>query len=201
MTRRFSLRDSISRPDVIDIPRAPQSRRLNPTADVMRFRVTLQHVEPAIWRVFDIPANLRLPVLSDTILEAMGWKNSHLHQFGVGRLRIGMRNPEGDDPYLSIDESDVYIAALFYDRGDTCVYQYDFGDWWQHTVQLLDFFPREKGEKYPLLVDGARACPPEDFGGPYVYMEFLNSGKQIPRFDPEAFNFTAARNRVRKVRY
>ena len=187
--------------DVIEIPRQRpvHSRWLNPTADVMRFRVTLSHVEPAVWRVFDIPASVRLDVLSDTILAAMGWKNSHLHQFRIDRLSIGMNNVEDDDPYRSIKETDVFVAAAFRTRGDACLYQYDFGDWWEHTVQLLDFFARVKGEKYPLLVDGARACPPEDFGGPHRYMEFLNSGKEIPRFDPAAFNFTAARNRVRKV--
>lgn len=185
--------------DIVKMPRPPQSKWLIPESDILRFRVTLQDIEPPIWRVFDLPANLRLPVLSATILAAMGWKNSHLHQFKVGRVIIGMRVPEDDDPYRSIKEDDVYIAALFRARGESCVYQYDFGDWWQHEVQLLDFFPREKGTKYPLLIDGARACPPEDFGGPHRYREALKSGKPIPRFDPDAFNFTAARNRVRKV--
>lgn len=37
----------------------------------------------------------RLPVLSDTILAAMGWKNSHLHQFQAGRVLVGMREYSG----------------------------------------------------------------------------------------------------------
>jgi hypothetical protein len=28
--------------------------------------------------------------------------------------------------------------------------------------------------KYPILHDGARACPPEDCGGAYIYMEILH---------------------------
>lgn len=183
----------------MDISRPIEHRWLNPDSDVMRFRVALDEIEPAIWRVFDIPANLRLPVLSDTILAAMGWKDYHLHQFCCGRLHFSMPHVDEPDPYRFIDEQQIFIASIFRDRGDTCGYEYDFGDWWRHTVQLLDFFPREKGVKYPLLVDGACACPPEDFGGPYRYTEFLQSGEQMPSFDPAAFNFVAARNRVRKV--
>ena len=177
----------------------PQRRWMIPDRDVMRFRVVLEHVQPPVWRVFDIPANVRLFVLSDAILAAMGWKNHHLHQFRFGRLRFTMPT-EDDDPYRIIDERDVHVAALFHDRGDECGYQYDFGDWWEHTVQFMDFFEREKGAKYPLLVDGARACPPEDFGGPHRYMEFLQSGQRLPRFNPDEFNVTAARNRVARVR-
>lgn len=182
----------------MDISRPVQSRWLNPTSDVLRFRVALDHIEPTIWRLFDIPADAVLPVLSATILAAMGWKNYHLHQFRIGRLRFGMPLAEEPDIRL-IDERRVNVAALFHDRGDECAYQYDFGDWWEHTVRLMDFFPREKGAKYPLLVDGARACPPEDFGGPHRYMEFLKSNQQLPRFDPAAFNLSAAGNRVRKI--
>jgi hypothetical protein len=185
----------------LDFPQIGSSGRekyLIPDEHVFRFRVVLDHVEPAIWRVFDLPANLRLATLSDTILAAMGWKNSHLHQFKIAEVRISPRF-EDDDPFRIIDEADVFTAAIFHKRGDTCAYQYDFGDWWEHTIQMLDFFPREKGTKYPALIDGARACPPEDFGGPHAYNEFLASGKTLPRFEPEAFNFVTARNRVKKV--
>lgn len=184
-----------------EIPRLPsnESRKfLNPPADVFRFRVMLNHVEPTIWRVFDVPANLRLPVLSDTILAAMGWKNKHLHLFRTGNITISPRY-EDDDPFRTVDEYEVFIAAMFHVRGESCEYVYDLGDHWEHTVQMLDFFPREKGAKYPALVDGARACPPEDAGGPHMYSAFLKSGDSLPRFDPAEFNFVTARNRVRKV--
>lgn len=180
------------------ITRAIEHRWLIPEQDVMRFRVVLKDVEPTIWRVFDVPANATLPVLSATILAAMGWKDYHLHQFRCGRLRFSLPDPDELDVRI-IDERRIGIAAIFHVRGDECEYQYDFGDWWEHAVQMTDFFSREKGVKYPLLVDGARACPPEDFGGPHAYVEAFQSGSWPARFDPEAFNFTAARNRVKKV--
>ena len=185
--------------DFAEFQASDRRQFLNPTADVFRFRVVLEHVEPAVWRVFDIPADARLPVLSDTLLAAMGWMDVHLHEFTVGRMRISPAAGD-EDPYRIIDESSVFIAALFHDRGDSCGYQYDFGDWWEHTVQMVDFFPRVPGAKYPLLVDGARACPPEDFGGPHFYNELSQSGKTLPGFDPAAFDFDAASDRVRKVK-
>ena len=44
-------------------------------------------------------------------------------------------------------------------------YTYDIGDNWIHVVSLEEILPRQKGVDYPLCVDGARACPPEDCGG------------------------------------
>jgi hypothetical protein len=35
--------------------------------------------------------------------------------------------------------------------------------------------PREKNITYPRCIEGRRACPPEDCGGPYNYNDFLKS--------------------------
>ena len=58
--------------------------------------------------------------------------------------------------------------------GDQLKYVYDFGDDWRHVVSLEEILPRQKGVDYPLCVDGARACPPEDCGGTRGYENFLN---------------------------
>ena len=54
-------------------------------------------------------------------------------------------------------------------------YEYDFGDSWLHEV-LFEGCPRaEPGCRYPLCVEGERACPPEDIGGTSGYQDFLES--------------------------
>ena len=81
------------------------------------------------------------------------------------------------------------------------VYDYDFGDDREHIVELVEIKEPQKGMKYPVCLDGERACPPEDCGGPWSYPEFLETlrGKNTKErrellewlgyeFDPEAFD-------------
>ena len=64
--------------------------------------------------------------------------------------------------------------------------------------------PAEKGARYPLCLEGERACPPEDVGGTYGYQEYVKAMAN-PRhkrhkeflewsgpFDPEKFDAKAA---------
>jgi hypothetical protein len=54
-------------------------------------------------------------------------------------------------------------------------YEYDFGDSWNHEV-LFEGRPKpESNLKYPLCLEGERACPPEDVGGVWGYVEFLEA--------------------------
>jgi hypothetical protein len=69
----------------------------------------------------------------------------------------------------------------------------------------------ERGKRYPVCVEGARACPPEDVGGTWGYQEFLEAitdpGHERHeefrdwiggRFDPEAFDPAAATREMRR---
>jgi len=55
------------------------------------------------------------------------------------------------------------------------VYEYDFGDGWQHKIVVEKVQPPEESVQYPRCISGRRACPPEDCGGPYGYPEFLEA--------------------------
>ena len=51
--------------------------------------------------------------------------------------------------------------------GMTFRYDYDFGDGWEHDVRVVGTTAADS----PHCLDGARACPPEDCGGPGGYSE------------------------------
>lgn len=53
------------------------------------------------------------------------------------------------------------------------VYEYDFGDCWEHAIVVEKILPFEAGKVYPECIKGKRACPPEDVGGVWGYEEFL----------------------------
>jgi len=51
---------------------------------------------------------------------------------------------------------------------------------WQHTIELEEILPYEKGTKYPRCIGGERNGPPEDCGGPDGYEGLLET-----LFDPD----------------
>lgn len=55
------------------------------------------------------------------------------------------------------------------------IYEYDYGDGWEHTIQLEKVVEAEAGARYPRCVDGARACPPEDIGGVWGFVGFVEA--------------------------
>jgi hypothetical protein len=90
------------------------------------------------------------------------------------------------------------------------LYEYDFGDDWRHEV-LFEGHPKpEKKRAYPWCVEGERACPPEDCGGPFMYAEYLEAITNPNHeqheellawrgpFDPEAFDIKKATRVMRR---
>jgi hypothetical protein len=91
------------------------------------------------------------------------------------------------------------------------VYEYDFGDSWDHELVVEKVGPPDSGAKYPVCVDGKRACPPEDVGGVWGYADFLvaivNPDHEQHedmlewvggRFDPNEFDPATATRRMRR---
>jgi hypothetical protein len=65
------------------------------------------------------------------------------------------------------------LVDFFSMESRSAVYTYDFGDNWEHKIQLEKILPREEGVTYPICIKGKRACPPEDCGGIWGYAELL----------------------------
>lgn len=113
-------------------------------------------------RVLDVPAGVLLPELHDLLQVAVGWTDSHLHQFVADGVRYGMPDTDAFDDER--DETGVRLRAL----PARFVYLYDFGDGWEHEVEVIG-----TGGDRPGVVAGEGACPPEDVGGPHGYADFL----------------------------
>lgn len=124
----------------------------------------MNEVEPPVLRVLDVPAGAFLPEVHDLLQAAIGWTDSHLHQFVAGDVCYGMPDTDAFDDER--DETGVALRAL----GTRFGYLYDFGDGWEHDVEVTGI-----GGERPGVVAGEGACPPEDVGGPYGYAEFLQA--------------------------
>ncbi len=180
--------------------------------NLYQLKITLDGVEPEIWRRVLVSENLSLAKLHDVVQAVMGWWNSHLHQFIY--KEVYYLNPAWMDDFGDIkakDERRVKVKNLKLKEGDFFVYEYDFGDSWQHVIEVEAVTENTKNRKYPVCLDGARACPPEDCGGFPGYGEMLKtlSGKDTEEkrelqqwlgrsFDPEEFSVDDANRELKR---
>jgi hypothetical protein len=106
----------------------------------------------------------------------MGWQGQHQHQFEVLGENYGCSDPEWGNPGIN-DERKLTLGQIASLNAKTFVYEYDFGDGWEHEIKIEKLLPVEKGRKYPACVGGKLACPPEDCGGIWGYYELLKAIK------------------------
>jgi hypothetical protein len=173
-------------------------------SSVARLKVTLDDVEPAVVRRLEVPLDLRLDRLHLVLQAAVGWTNSHLWEFRAGDVGWGIPDPEWDRGSGPLDARKTTLLKVIEDTGaKTLTYLYDFGDAWEHTIKVEHIGPANPALSYPLLIEAAGRCPPEDVGGPPGYEEFLAAlvdpdherhAEMIEwhgdRFDPKAVDLT-----------
>lgn len=140
------------------------------TAPIYRIKVTLRHVAPPVWRRIEVPGDIKLGKLHRVLQIAMGWTDTHLHSFDAGHVNYGV--PDPDFPDATHNERNVRLDQIAAE-GDTIIYEYDFGDGWQHALKIEKILPADPAERYPRCTAGSRACPLEDCGGPSGYQHLL----------------------------
>lgn len=175
--------------------------------DAFQLKIRLLGIEPPIWRRIRVAETMPLPKFHGALQAVMGWTDSHLHQFRVGGLLFG--EPTMEHELGPIDYTRVTLNQILPGKSATCVYEYDFGDGWEHLIEVEEEVPAGGTETLiPICMDGARACPPEDCGGPSGY-ESLLAAIESPGhpehdeyidwlggpYDPEAFD----RDRVNRA--
>lgn len=139
----------------------------------VRVRVELRHIRPKIWRRIEIPISTTLSMLHEIIQVSFGWYNCHLWEFEIRNDFYGIV----DDDFTwgrKIYDAENFRLKTFVDLGiKRFRYVYDFGDYWEHDV--IVGVVRDGKVDYPILVGGAGCRPPEDVGGPYGFLEFLEA--------------------------
>lgn len=156
--------------------RAAKAPKSQATGVVYSVKITLDNVDPPIWREM-LVQDCTLADLHDLIQISMGWENAHLHLFEIGKVQFG--DPEqwpAEDPWGGPEvesEYDTKLSQLVDCGVRSFRYVYDMGDGWRHTVRIYKARPAETSVRYPRCIAGERACPPEDCGGPWGYMDLL----------------------------
>ncbi|WP_427133441.1 plasmid pRiA4b ORF-3 family protein [Pseudarthrobacter sp. S9] len=184
-------------------------------------RVSIEGTEPEIWRRLLVPETITVPEFHLAIQRAFGWHDRHVYgirgidRHGEPRVIVGP-----DEAAEDIDAEPASGVVLFelldaQQAGPTSLeYEYDFGDAWTHTVELMG--PAMLSEATIACVDGANRGPVEDSGGPGGYARLAEiladrnhaefhdaemwfsgiTGERATAFDVGAFDLDAASRRL-----
>ncbi len=128
---------------------------------------------PIVWRTILVRPDTKLAMLHRYLQAAMGWRERHLYAFTIGGREYGTPDRDWDSGRKVYDARRYTLARLFPKLPAQLDYVYDFGDWWKHTVEIECEEAAAYRKQYPVCVDGAEPCPPEDIGGPPGYHELL----------------------------
>ena len=188
--------------------RGAPGRPMSASKELYQFKITLMNIEPPIWRRIQVQDGT-LDELHEHIQTAMGWTNSHLHQFTINGQLYGdpelMNQDDYGDEFEIMDSTATLLSDIVPSgkKSFSFRYEYDFGDSWYHEI-VFESRPPLKKKKYPLCLEGERACPPEDVGGRWGYETFL-AAIEDPKhedhemyaewagdFDPEEFSAVQA---------
>jgi hypothetical protein len=140
----------------------------NNKVSVYQLRVWLLQISPAIWRRLLVRSDSTIADLHYTLQIVMDWTDFHLHQFIIRGKRYGVSRIEG--PIFSDHASKVQLSDFNFRVHERFLYEYDFGDLWQHEIRVEKQLPLDSNKTYPVCISGARSAPPEDCGGAWAFM-------------------------------
>ena len=155
-----------------------EQRVASVSSRIFQFKITLNESKPAIWRRIQVK-DCTLDKLHEHIQTAMGWTNSHLHQFIINKKYYGdpQLPDDGFDDFDFIDYTVTKLSDVVPEDGERFrfLYEYDFGDAWEHEVLFEGCPQATPDQQFPLCLEGQRACPPEDVGGVWGYQDYLEA--------------------------
>ncbi len=143
---------------------------------IYQLKVTLMGSKPPIWRRILVADTITLGKLHTVMQVVMGWLDEHLHQFVFGRELYGVPDKDEKNFFFGMsvnDEDKEILSSLLRKEKDSLTYEYDFGDGWQHKLLLEKILPFDSAITLPCCIKGKGACPPEDCGGIWGYMDLV----------------------------
>lgn len=123
-----------------------------------------------IWRRLLVTDDTTLVALHEVVQITMGWDGYHLWTFSINGQEYGHAYGSG----LGKEDYETTLSGLGLHVRERFLYEYDFGDLWQHELRLEKVMEPDPRKSYPVCTGGKRACPPEDCGGPWAYQELLH---------------------------
>ena len=144
--------------------------------DGLQIKISLLRSKPLIWRRVVVNSDITLEELHQTIQIVMQWEGHHLHSFEQRGKYYSPANAV--EEWEEQDEVENYntttVGDLLQATGDKLNYTYDFGDDWEHRLELEKIVDPLDGLKAKYIT--GRSCSPiEDCGGIWGYYDLVDA--------------------------
>ncbi len=138
------------------------------SAEVYQLHVWIRQISPMIWRRILVRSDSTITDLHYTLQIAFGWSDEYLNRFHIHGQDYGVYHDGGISFSRNADQ--VRLYDFKFRKNERILYEYDFGDCWQHEVRIENYLVLEDKRTYPFCIGGKRQSPPEDCGGPLAFM-------------------------------
>jgi Plasmid pRiA4b ORF-3-like protein len=135
---------------------------------IYQLKIFILDISPMIWRRLKVRSDSTIADLHYIIQIAMGWTDSHLHRFVIHGKDYGVAQIGGIN--FTDDPTEIKLADFAWKVKEQFLYEYDFGDFWQHQIRVEAILTSKSKSLVPVCVAGKGACPPEDCGGAEHFM-------------------------------
>lgn len=152
-----------------------------------------------VWRRLVVPLHYTFHEFHEVLQSAFHWQDSHLHEFYIHEKTDEYVDVHPQDPrsfrdgytathcFVNHEEALAYPdetlemaledgrkLSEFIPPTEVLVYVYDYGDHWQHEIDVIRVYD-ETEVNDSICLDGAGSAPPEDVGGEGGYEAFLEA--------------------------
>ena len=176
-----------------------------PGVQSYRLHVWVCQISPTIWRRLLVRSDSTIADLHYTLQIAFGWNDEHLIRFQIHGQDHGVYHDGGLS--FSTDPRQVRLSDFNFRVNERFSYEYDFTDYWLHTVRLEAIVPLQSKKSYPFCIGGKRRAPPEDCGGAEAFMARRDEAPLLTeeliddiRDDLERNDMQAIRDRTEEIR-
>lgn len=199
----------------------PQTNRIAPAKDNKPIPSYILHIsitfsDPLIWRRIQVPGELNLTQLHEVIQKAMGWSDSYVHQFLIGKIAYEPTQRQ-NIPRESkrFDEAKYKLYTLEEGMTFMFTYLYASGEGWEHEITVEEIVPPTTKLSHSILLSGEMACPPEEVGDVHIYNNLTHAQEtpghkdfntlselaEVANFDPSYFDLDAAKDRISSLQH
>ena len=199
-------------------------------AEQLVLKITLWGSKPTVWRRVEVHSGMTLEALHDVIQCVFEWDDSHMHHFivtpGGKTTRMALREatyfqpspPGGFVDVFNLGEGrskgtdEVMIGQILTGDCNQMIYEYDFGDSWNHIVKVEKRTPGGEQNFVPVCLAGLNAAPSDDMGGTDGYCQWVQALRDEDNpmheeavdwlgedFDPERFDLEQVNKRLKSV--
>lgn len=145
-----------------------------------QLKITIKGSSPPIWRRVVVPGKISFADLDDVIQCIFGWEHEHLYEFYFPKKKVYISM--GDEFGMGIDANRACIDGWI-GEGSKFEYTYDFGDNWEHKIEVEKLVPYEN--RYASVIKSAGPNMIEDCGGIWGFYDCIDEAEE---FDLDAVN-------------